>query len=52
MTWQELLMASVSTPDQAAAAHAAGWRTFRVDSEPAPGEVVCPASKEAGQDAV
>lgn len=48
-TWQQLLMASVSTPDQAAAAHAAGWRTFRVDAEPAPGEVVCPASKEAGQ---
>jgi hypothetical protein len=48
-TWQELLMASVSTPTQAAAAHAAGWRTFRVDSEAQPGEVVCPASKEAGQ---
>ena len=49
MTWQELLMASVSTPEEADRAQAEGWRTFRVHAEATPGEVVCPASEEAGR---
>ena len=49
-----LVMASVETIDQASAAHAAGWRTFRVrpyanPGEMMPGERVCPASAEAGK---
>ena len=46
-----LCMASVETESQATTAQALGWRTFRVRLESeakAPGEVICPASKEAG----
>jgi hypothetical protein len=44
-------MASCDTAGQADDAHELGWRTFRVrlESEPTlPGEVMCPASDEAG----
>jgi hypothetical protein len=44
-------MASVDTPSDQAEAVGRGWRTFRVaagDSERCNGEVVCPASDEAG----
>ena len=48
-----VLMASVDSPVQAAAAVAAGWRYFRVETDPEapllPGEVMCPASEEAGK---
>ncbi len=46
-----LVMASVETLEQRAAAKATGYRTFRIVSSPedlAPGEILCPASKEAG----
>lgn len=49
---RDLLMASVETEAGAAEAQALGWRTFRVRqsrlSAVLPGEVVCPASDEAG----
>jgi hypothetical protein len=44
-------MASVETETQAETAKALGWRTFRVRlavEAKLPGEVICPASKEAG----
>ena len=47
-----LLMASVDTPDEAWAARAAGWRTFRVrlpEDPMLPTEAQCPASIEAGR---
>jgi hypothetical protein len=46
-----LCMASADSAVDRAAAHAMGWRTFRVKTPDAPrlkGEVTCPASKEAG----
>ena len=46
-----LCMASADSAADHAAAHAMGWRTFRVKTADAPrlaGEVSCPASKEAG----
>lgn len=46
-----LCMASCDTEAQAIQAEAMGWRVFRVRSEgeaKRPGEVVCPASNEAG----
>jgi hypothetical protein len=56
--WQGYLMASVETERDADIAQLAGWRTFRVGTRsagpllpadpPRPGEVVCPASAEAG----
>lgn len=45
------LMASVASPKEAELAHSQGWRTFRTkrpDQARLPGEVVCPASAEAG----
>jgi hypothetical protein len=45
-------MASVDSEQEARAAQAAGWRTFRVKVSTDPKlerEVTCPASKEAGQ---
>ena len=45
-------MASVNSAAEARKAHDLGWRTFRVRSadEPIePGEITCPASKEAGR---
>jgi hypothetical protein len=45
-------MASADTESDVATANAAGWRTFRVAQVGSPtlsGEVVCPASKEAGE---
>jgi hypothetical protein len=47
-----LCMASVDSEAQATEARSSGWRTFRVRSAAAPvmtGEVVCPASEEAGK---
>jgi hypothetical protein len=46
-----LVMASCDRPADRAEAVAAGWRTFRVRAEEQPrepGEINCPASKEAG----
>lgn len=44
-------MASVDTEPEARDARASGWRYFRVspDARLLPGEMLCPASKEAGQ---
>jgi hypothetical protein len=47
-----LCMASVETPAQRLEAMAKGWRTFRVrtkDQGLEPGEIICPASAEAGK---
>jgi hypothetical protein len=48
-----LCMASADSEQDAADAHAAGWRTFRVALPNAPerlaGEAICPASEEAGK---
>ena len=49
--YSTFLMASADSPEDRAAAKFLGYRTFRVASEledKAPGEVVCPASKEMG----
>jgi hypothetical protein len=49
--FKQLCMASADSVQDMAAAHAAGWRTFRVrhrDEALRKGEVICPASAEAG----
>lgn len=49
---RDLCMASVGSEAEAAEAHAAGWRTFRVrrpGDALMPGEIACPASAEAGK---
>lgn len=49
--YRELLMASVDSEEEQAEAVAMGWRTFRVRRATdalLPGEITCPASKEAG----
>jgi hypothetical protein len=49
--FRDLCMASVDSDAEAAEAWASGWRTFRVrerSDATLPGEVTCPASKEAG----
>lgn len=50
--WSRLVMASADSQSEAAAAHANGWRTFRVmpkgEQPTKAAEVLCPASKEAG----
>lgn len=49
--WQALVMASTETVRDTLAAQRAGWRTFRVSTDPSdrlPQEVVCPASREGG----
>lgn len=46
-----LMMMSVDTPEQATDAQALGLRYFRtgdVGEQPGPGEIMCPASEEAG----
>ena len=48
----DMCMASVDSEDEAAEAQAMGWRTFRCRSEDEPvmsGEIMCPASDEAGK---
>ena len=48
---KRLVMASCETEEQTRQAQEAGWRTFRVKTADAPvmtGEIVCPASSEAG----
>lgn len=49
-SYKRFLMASVDSQDERAEAQALGWRTFRVRLTAAllPGEIVCPASREAG----
>lgn len=50
---REFCMASADTPDEALAAQAKGWRTFRVGLPSHPtkqnNEALCPASAEAGK---
>lgn len=50
---RDLCMASADSAADAADAHAAGWRTFRVampcDAPRIAGEAICPASAEAGR---
>jgi hypothetical protein len=51
---REFCMASTDTPDEASVAQAKGWRTFRVSLNNErdglrKGEVLCPASAEAGK---
>lgn len=51
--WSRMVMASADTLDEAKAAQAAGYRTFRVGAGTVFGkEVRCPASKEMGKKAV
>lgn len=51
--WRTKLMASIHTDSELAYAQYLGWRTFRVlpdtDSRIRRGEILCPASPEAGQ---
>ena len=50
--WAPLVMASADTRELAVRARGAGWRTFRVDAADAPklaGEILCPASEQAGK---
>jgi len=47
--WAKLVMASADTPDDVAHARQLGYRSFRVGDEKLAGEVLCPASKEAGK---
>lgn len=50
--YREFCMASADSEQDAADAQALGYRTFRCiteDQEPACGEIVCPASEEAGK---
>lgn len=51
--FRAVLMASVDSVEEASAATAAGWRYFRVETDPSapllPNEVRCPASEEAGK---
>jgi len=52
LAFRQLVMASVDSPRERRKAKRAGWRTFRVKTKSAPrdrGEVVCPASSEAGK---
>jgi len=49
---RQYLMASVDNEQEARAARAMGWRTFRCRTEDEPlmeGEIMCPASDEAGK---
>jgi hypothetical protein len=47
--WRFILMASVETDNDRLQAVAKGYRTFRLTSAPSAGEIVCPASDEAGK---
>lgn len=48
---REFVMASCDTPAEMFEARANGWRTFRVSTNATPlvGEILCPASEEAGK---
>lgn len=49
--FKSICMASVDSPRDLALSRAMGWRSFRVrakDTDTMEGEVICPASKEAG----
>lgn len=50
--WSLLVMASVDNEEEKKAAEARGFRTFRVGASKIDGEVLCPASAEAGKKAV
>ena len=47
--WSRYVMASADTEAEMQDAHAMGYRTFRVGPAPVTGEIVCPASAEAGR---
>ena len=47
--YRTLLMASCENVKQAAIAQARGWRTFRTGKTGVKGEILCPASAEAGK---
>jgi hypothetical protein len=51
LAWRDIVMASIDSPEERAEAKRWGWRTFRIRCRADslfPGEVVCPASQEAG----
>jgi len=50
-SWSPWIMASADTAAEASRAQSLGWRTFRVASSNCgvPGEILCPASTEAGK---
>jgi len=47
--WAKLVMASADQPGDVEASRAIGYRSFRVGDKKLAGEVLCPASKEAGR---
>ena len=47
--WAKLVMASADQPGDVEAARVIGYRSFRVGDKKLAGEVLCPASKEAGR---
>jgi hypothetical protein len=47
--WAKLVMASADRPADVEAARVMGYRSFRVGDNRLAGEVLCPASKEAGR---
>ena len=47
--WASLVMASADQPGDVEAARVIGYRSFRVGDKKLAGEVLCPASKEAGK---
>jgi hypothetical protein len=46
---QAFCMASCETPADRSLARSRGWRTFRIADRPEQGEILCPASDEAGK---
>jgi hypothetical protein len=48
-SWARYVMASTDSMAERWAAEAMGYRSFRVGAEPEYGEVICPASEEAGR---
>tara|TARA_R110000822_G_scaffold110654_4_gene240924 strand:- start:5998 stop:6741 length:744 start_codon:yes stop_codon:yes gene_type:complete len=46
---KEICMASVDSFDETMLAWEQGWRTFRMGVDPLDGEVLCPASEQAGK---
>ena len=47
--WSSLVMASADQPADVESSRKLGYRSFRVGDKKLPGEVLCPASKEAGR---
>lgn len=50
--WAKIVMASVDNPIERLAVKQKGFRTFRVGGDADYGEILCPASKEAGKKTV